>query len=202
MMPIHHTFLFLGQGGHRFCLGSAYSTIQQLLPFHQILSSCLCPFLGSELIYLLMYYKYMFLNNYGDLCFCQYAGCKVTQVWNSWLQPDFFHKLLFLVHEFENKKIFRSIFIMLLQKCLYTAFPLVTMEKLFMLLSKAYSSLCRLFCSYSRTLLQHLSLFPTSSVFHLSWTSLSTLKKNHCLDSTHPTNILPPFSPFLAKLGE
>lgn len=107
------------------------------------------------------------------------------------------------MHEFENKKIFRGTFIMLLQKCLYTAFPLVTMEKLFMLLSKAYSSLCRLFSSYSRTLLQHLSLFPTSSVFHLFWNSLSTLKKkNHCLDSTHPTNILPPFSPFLAKLGE
>lgn len=84
-------------------------------------------------------------------------------------------------------KIFRSTFIMLLQKCLYTAFPLVTMEKLFMLLSKAYSFLCRLCSSYSRTLLQHLYFFPTSSVFHLSWNSLVNIKKkkNHCLDFTH-----------------
>lgn len=60
---------------------------------------------------------------------------------------------------------------MLLQKCLYAAFPLVTMEKLFTLLSKANSSAYGLHSiPYSRV--GHCSSvylpFPTSSVFHLS----------------------------------
>lgn len=84
---------------------------------------------------------------------------------------------------------------MLLQKCLYTAFPLVTMEKLFMLLSKVYSFL---FKDTSPAL----TLF-SSSVFHLSWNSLVNIKKKKIIVLIpHTTNILPPFSHFLAKLSE
>lgn len=52
------------------------------------------------------------------------------------------------------KNFFRGTFIMSLQKWLYAAFPLVTMEKLFMLLRKANPSTCELHSSpHSRTLL-------------------------------------------------
>lgn len=73
---------------------------------------------------------------------------------------------------------------MVLQKRLCAAFPLVTMEKLFMLLLKPNSSTCWLCSSpYWRRLPSTEPLFPTPPGFHLSQDILVRLKK-HPLDST------------------
>lgn len=195
---MYGTFLVLVQFGQKFCLGSACCIIQQLLPF--LLPNCSelsLPFpWKSRTLYLLMH---LFIRNirFKKLCLLAFSFICSLQGWIAleWSAPPLFfpiNSVIFSAWIWEWKNV-QEYFYHVIAEMPVCFFPFVTMEKLFMLLLKANSSKHGL---HSIALFKDLApvfiLFPSLSVFRLSWNILFNIKKKKkccyfsCLKKENP----------------